>query len=104
MASWALTMRKRLQQLVFQDRIRYNKEKDTYRTGRVNSMFALIPYLKRVSGNNKSGLSNKMLLNSAFVPGTRIELVQPQWPQDFKTSEFLKFELLFHWEITFSYI
>jgi site-specific DNA recombinase len=68
---------RRLQELVFPEGIRYNKENDCYRTNRVNSIFSLIPYLKRVSEKNKSGLSTKKMLNSAYVPRTGIEPAQP---------------------------
>ncbi|HNT79603.1 MAG TPA: recombinase family protein [Bacteroidia bacterium] len=77
-------IKKRLQKLVFPEGIRYNKQTNTYRTTKVNSIFSLIPHGKRLLEEQKSGNSNEELPISAFVPGAGIEPARPQWPQDFK--------------------
>ncbi len=62
-------IKKRLQYLVFPEGIRYNKQLNTYRTTKVNSIFSLIPHGMRLLEEQKSGNSNEELPISAFVPG-----------------------------------
>ena len=69
---------KRLQELIFPEGIRYSKTNDTYRTERINTIFSLIPQLKRVLEENKSGHNNEKLLMSACVPGAGIEPARSQ--------------------------
>ncbi len=69
--------KQRLQYLVFPDGILYNKEKGTYRTEQINSIFAEIPPLARVLEKNKKGNFKKNCLKSCSVPGTGIEPAHP---------------------------
>ena len=45
--------------MVFPQGIRYNREKDDYRTTRINLLFSAIPYLSSVSERYKKGDSVK---------------------------------------------
>jgi site-specific DNA recombinase len=65
--------KQRLQKLVFPDGILYNKEKGVVRTPRVNSLFAAIPLLTKVSDEKEKGDSSKNRLQSSKVPRTGIE-------------------------------
>ena len=67
--------KQRLQYLVFPEGILYNKEKGTYRTGKVNSLFAEIPPLKRVLEKKEKGNFKKNCLESSSVHKTGIELL-----------------------------
>jgi hypothetical protein len=58
----------KLQYLVFPDSIVYNKENDRVRTEKVNGLFAEIPPLKRVTGENKKGNLIKDCLKVSSVP------------------------------------
>ncbi len=62
-----------IQNLVFPEGVRFNKEKNDYRTFRVNSFFSAIPTLSIVLGQKRSGLSNEKLEKSALVAGTGLE-------------------------------
>lgn len=56
-----------LQYLIYPDGILYNKENNTLRTPRVNSLFAAISYLSCISAENKNGQSMKIDQNSRWV-------------------------------------
>ena len=62
-----------IQNLVFPEGVRFNKEKNDYRTFRVNSFFAAIPTISTILGQKKSRLSNEKLEKSALVAGTGLE-------------------------------
>ena len=47
--------KQRLQYLIYPDGILYNKENNTVRTPRVNSLFTAISYLSYISAENKNG-------------------------------------------------
>ncbi len=80
-----IKIKRRLQDLVFPEGLRYNKSNDTYRTERVNTIFSVIPYGRRALEERKSGNDNGDLSISAFVPGAGIEPALAQRKQDFKT-------------------
>lgn len=62
--------KRRVQSLICPQGVVYNKENEVVRTEKVNSLFALIPYSKRVIEENKKGNLEKDYLNSASVPTT----------------------------------
>jgi len=67
---WALAdygEKQRLQFLVFPEGISYNREKDSFRTLRVNSVFSCIASLAQVSGQNKNGKINRVINFPAWV-------------------------------------
>ena len=65
--------KQKLQYLIFPDGIMYNKEKDTVRTEKINSLFASIPLLTGNSGNNKRGTLKKEYLFCVNVGTTGFE-------------------------------
>ena len=65
----------RLQYLVYPDGIMYNKQNNTVRTPRINSLFGAIAYQSRVLDKKRKGQSTKIDPNSCWVARTRIELV-----------------------------
>lgn len=67
--------KQRLQYLIYPDGILYDKENNTVRTPRVNSLFAAIPYLAFISEENKNGQSVQIGQNSCLVAPTGIEPV-----------------------------
>ena len=77
---WALAdygIKQRIQNLLFPEGLRYNRENDGYRTTWVNSVFLYLAYLQRVI--NKKGTEIPALLPhfqslSGSVAGSRIEL------------------------------
>lgn len=69
--------KRRLQELVFPEGILYNKQKDTVRTLRTNSLFAEMPLLVKVLEENKNGNSEKNCHNISSVPRTGIEPAHP---------------------------
>jgi site-specific DNA recombinase len=69
--------KQKLQYLVFPRGILYNKEKDTVQTEKVNSLFAGIPLLTKVSEGNKKGNFEKNCLKSHSVPRTGFEPAHP---------------------------
>ena len=60
--------------LIYPDGILYNKENDTLRTQRVNSLFTAIHYLSYISAENKNGQPTQIDQNSRWVASPRIEL------------------------------
>lgn len=62
-----LEERRRIQKMVFPDGIRYNREKDVYRTPRVNSLFSLIPQLVGDTEKTKNGTYSVELNKSRLV-------------------------------------
>lgn len=66
--------KQKLQTLVFPEGVLYNKEKDDYRTDRVNTFFAAIPLLTEACTKKRSGLATDFVDKSALVAGSRIEL------------------------------
>ncbi|MCB9223114.1 MAG: recombinase family protein [Crocinitomicaceae bacterium] len=59
--------KKSIQRLVFPGGIGYNKQLDKVQTTRVNSLFSIIPDIKRVLGENKNGDSTNYSQISALV-------------------------------------
>ena len=51
----------------------YNKENNTVRTPRVNSLFAAISYLSYISAENKNGQPTQIDQNSRWVASPGIE-------------------------------
>lgn len=68
-----LEEKRRIQKMVFPEGIRYNREKDAYRTPRVNSIFTAISVLSMVSEGNKKGTSSKNMNLSHLVAGAGLE-------------------------------
>ena len=66
--------KQRLQYLTYPDGILYNKENNTLRTPRVNSLFTAISYLSYISAENKNGQPTQIDQNSRWVVPPRIEL------------------------------
>jgi site-specific DNA recombinase len=69
--------KQRLQRLVFPEGILYNKQKGEVRTERVNSLFAAIPLLAKVSDEKEKGDSSKNRLKCSKVPRTGFEPAHP---------------------------
>ena len=59
--------KQRLQYLIYPDGILYNKENNTVRTPRVNSIFTAISYLSYISAENKNGQPTQIDQNSRWV-------------------------------------
>ena len=59
--------KQRLQYLIYSDGILYNKENNTLRTPRVNSIFAAISYLSYISAENKNGQPTQVDQSSRWV-------------------------------------
>ena len=59
--------------MVFPSGIRYNRELDTYRTFRVNTIFNDISRLQRDTGGNKKRTNSKNMNLSFSVAGTGLE-------------------------------
>jgi hypothetical protein len=69
-ASANFESKRKLQHLVFPKGILYSKKKGAVRTEVVNSLFAEIPLVARVSEENEKGDSIKNRLKSYAVPRT----------------------------------
>ena len=65
--------KQRLQYLIYPDGILYNKENNTVRTPRVNSLFTAISYLSYISAENKNGQPMQIDQNSRWVASPGIE-------------------------------
>jgi len=65
--------KQRLQYLIYPDGILYNKENNTVRTPRVNSLFTAISCLSYISTENKNGQPSKIDQNSRWVELQGIE-------------------------------
>ena len=74
-ASSDYTDKQRLQYLIYPDGIWYNKENNTIRTPRTNTLFTAISCLSWISLENKNGQSKKIDQNSYWVVPTGIEPV-----------------------------
>ena len=66
--------KQRLQYLIYPDGILYNKENNTLRTPRVNSLFTAISCLSYILAKNKNGQPSQIDQNSRLVVSPRIEL------------------------------
>ena len=78
-------MKQKLQYLAFPEGILYDKKNNTYLTDRVNAVFTTIATF---SGSNDTNENKQRSINaplSDLVPGTGVEPVRPQRPQDFKS-------------------
>ena len=64
----------KLQYSIFPSGILYNKQIDTVRTPKVNSLYACIPVLTKHFNENKNGSLSKKSLDSHLVASPRIEL------------------------------
>jgi site-specific DNA recombinase len=69
--------KQKLQYLLFPEGILYNKEMDTVRTEKINSLFEEIPQLKQLLVSNKKGNLRKDCLEPDSVPRTGIEPAHP---------------------------
>jgi len=65
--------KQRLQYLIYPDGILYNKENNTVRTPRVNSLFTAISCLSYISAENKNGQPTQIDQNSRWVELQGIE-------------------------------
>lgn len=65
-----LMRKKQLQNLVFPEGLGFNKEIDDYLTPRVNTFFKAIDFVSGKLAENKSGISEKDIENSALVART----------------------------------
>ena len=74
------TVKQKLQYLVFPDGILYDKENDTVRTERVNSLFLQIPLLARDIDENQKGNQVNDCLFGSNVGRTGFEPATP-WSQ-----------------------
>ena len=68
-SSGNLAIKRSVQNMVFPEGILFDFKNDTYRTTRVNSIFALINSLSDVLNGNKNGASQNEFNLSRFVPG-----------------------------------
>jgi site-specific DNA recombinase len=73
-ASADFVAKQEIQNLVFPEGIRYNRQKDEYLTTRINSLFLGIAYQKQTLLNKKTGIPELNLSYSGLVAGSRIEL------------------------------
>ena len=74
--AWVLATyedKRRPQKLIFPQGVLYNKQNGKVRTEMVNSLFAAIGPLARISGEKETGDLYKDRLIATFVPGTGIE-------------------------------
>ena len=62
-----LEEKRRIQKLVFPEGILYNREKDTYRTFRVNTIFKLIPMIADEIRKKENGTNSNFKNLSRFV-------------------------------------
>ena len=74
------TDKQKLQYLVFPEGILYDKENDTVRTPRINSLFLCIPLLARDVDENQKGNQVNDCLFGSNVGTTRFELATPCTP------------------------
>ena len=72
-ASSDLTQKYTLQKLMFPEGILYDRQKHTYRTNRVNSVFEVIACVSKELGQKKCGQRKKNFQLSASVAGTGLE-------------------------------
>ena len=72
-----LAKKQRVQNLVFPEGLRFNKEKNDYRTLRVNSFFVAIALLSSRLKQKKSGTFDINIEDSASVPRVGIEPTNP---------------------------
>ena len=64
-----LKEKRRIQRMVFPEGILYNREKDTYRTFRVNTIFKVIPMIaEEIRGKENGTNSNKLILSRLVLP------------------------------------
>ena len=64
--------------MVFPEGILYNREKDTYRTLRVNTIFKVIPMIAEEIRGKENGTTSKIKNLSRLVPRMRVELTRPK--------------------------
>jgi len=76
----------RLQYLIYPDGILYNKENNTVRTPRVNSLFTAISYLSYISTENKNGQPTLIDQNSRWV--ILMGMISEIWGKDFELMIF----------------
>ena len=68
-----LEEKRRIQNMVFPEGIRYNHEKHSYRTTRVNTLFSVIPLIAKETAKNANGTSSDFKNLSRLVPRVGIE-------------------------------
>ena len=86
--TWELseyTDKQNLQKIVFPEGLQYHKKTDEYLTPRINRVFEFALYISKHYEGEKEGVFDNYVENSHSVPGTGLEPVRPQWPQDFKS-------------------
>ena len=66
-------VKQRLQKLIFPEGIHYNRENDSYRTNRVNTIFALSRSISIGYGENKKGIKDFSAILSPSVAGVGLE-------------------------------
>ena len=74
---WDLIKKQRVQNLVFPEGLRFNKEKNDYRTLCVNSFFVAIALLSSRLKQKKNGTFDRNIEDSASVPRVGIEPTSP---------------------------
>ena len=73
-ASGTLETKRAIQNMMFPEGILFDFKNDTYRTTRVNSIFALINSVSTVLGENKNRTEPNNFDLSCLVAGARLEL------------------------------
>ncbi len=76
-ASYQVGQKERLQKLLFPDGIIYDRQTGSFRTSKVNVVFATIAGLARLLGKNKTGQKHQKVSLSSCVGTTRFELATP---------------------------
>ncbi len=72
-----LEEKRRLQKMVFPEGILYNREKDTYRTLRVNTIFKVIPMIAEEIRGKENGTTSKIKKLSRLVLEAGLEPARP---------------------------
>ena len=76
-ASYQVGQKEKLQKLLFPDGIIYNRQTGSFRTPKVNAVFATIAGLERLLSKNKTGQKHQKVSLSSYVGTTRFELATP---------------------------
>ena len=74
--NWSLSdtnIKKKIQNVVFQNKIYLNSNKDKYLTDKVNKIFEVISSLSDQYSDNKKGLNNNKIEKSSLVAGAGLE-------------------------------
>ena len=68
-----LEEKRRIQKMVFPEGIRYNHQKHSYRTSRVNTLFSLMPLITTDTAKKENGTGDKNINLSRLVPEAGVE-------------------------------